>query len=204
MLKAVKRYYKCWDEVVIDELTQEDEDLLEEALRETKDALILDVGCGYGRIMKIIKKWGYYVIGIDVSEELLKRARGISDVIVGSLTHLPFRDKVFDVCLCIYGPLNHIPSLTNGIMEIARVCRWRIVSSFYNTFSTYFLYKPQKVFAALFLRHRVRILKTYHAKQLIKKFNECGLKVRLWRGQLLGRFKLHTHAKLIAIIADIQ
>ncbi|MDP4146874.1 MAG: class I SAM-dependent methyltransferase [Bacillota bacterium] len=41
-----------------------------------KDALILDVGCGYGRTLEKLYQYGYHnLIGIDFSEKMIERGR---------------------------------------------------------------------------------------------------------------------------------
>ena len=37
-----------------------------------KDGLILDLGCGTGRVAKHYADLGYQVVGLDISEEMLK------------------------------------------------------------------------------------------------------------------------------------
>ncbi len=63
---------------------------------------ILDAGCGTGYGMVFFGKYGS-ITGVDDSEEALKlcRSRGISDVRRSNLTALDFRDKSFDLILCI-------------------------------------------------------------------------------------------------------
>jgi len=106
VLVRVKRYFERWREEVSELHTEEDRRLLKQALRNASSLRILDVGCGYGRIMRIIcSETDSYVIGLDIAESLLRQAKSILDVVLGNLTHLPFRDGAFDVYLCIYGPI---------------------------------------------------------------------------------------------------
>ncbi len=214
-LIRVKRYFEKWREEIPELHTEEDRRLLKQALRNRSSLKILDVGCGYGRIMRVIcSETGFYVVGLDIAENLLRQAKTISDVVLGSLTHLPFRDRAFDVCLCIYGPLNHVPSLVKGLREVKRVCRWRVIATLYNKFSQYWLCRPKEVLYSLlnWMKRRLGIgkkkrrglfIKPYHIKEILRAFRTCGLKIRFWRGQMLGKFKLHTHAKLLAVVADV-
>ncbi|MBN1527295.1 MAG: class I SAM-dependent methyltransferase [Candidatus Omnitrophica bacterium] len=50
-------------------------DFIEKEIGEDKSLKILDIGCGTGRHVIELTKRGYNVIGIDLSEPLLKRAR---------------------------------------------------------------------------------------------------------------------------------
>lgn len=62
---------------------------------------ILDAGCGTGKMMERLSKYGK-VTGIDYSELALSycRRRGLADLQQGSITELPFVDQTFDVITC--------------------------------------------------------------------------------------------------------
>jgi 2-polyprenyl-3-methyl-5-hydroxy-6-metoxy-1,4-benzoquinol methylase len=50
-------------------------DFIEKEIEYNKETKILDIGCGTGRHSIELSKRGYYVVGIDLSESLLKRAK---------------------------------------------------------------------------------------------------------------------------------
>ena len=50
-------------------------DFIEKEIEYHKDTKILDIGCGTGRHSIELSKRGYDVVGIDLSESLLKRAK---------------------------------------------------------------------------------------------------------------------------------
>jgi len=91
---------------------------------------ILDVGCGPGGVMQEVLKRGYNVVGVDISEEMLKEAREISKkykhggitCIYGDMEYLPFTKKTFDVVLCV-GVLQYLQSDRKSISEISRVVK---------------------------------------------------------------------------------
>jgi SAM-dependent methyltransferase len=68
---------------------------------------ILDLGCGWGRHLNLLRAAGHHVVGLDRSFALLRRARaehvgGMGDVpplAVGDMRWLPFRDGTFDVVI---------------------------------------------------------------------------------------------------------
>ena len=70
-------------------------------------SLVLDVGCGKGGLGAIVKtipekNLGTTFIGLDVNLSLLQIARTFyDDVVCGSATNLPFRDRAFDATFCI-------------------------------------------------------------------------------------------------------
>lgn len=91
---------------------------------------ILDVGCGPGGVMEEVLKRGHNVVGVDISEEMLKEARetskkyrheGIS-CIHGDMEYLPFSKNSFDVVLCV-GVLPYLQSDRKSISEISRVVK---------------------------------------------------------------------------------
>ncbi|MFH0972270.1 MAG: methyltransferase domain-containing protein [Candidatus Micrarchaeota archaeon] len=58
---------------------------------------ILDVGCGTGLGMEILKELGYEVAGIDVSEELLAIAKKKHLAVqLGDMRNIPFPNSTFD------------------------------------------------------------------------------------------------------------
>jgi len=69
-----------------------------------KGKTILDAGCGYGRLMKKFSKHTEKVVGIDISGEMLKEAKKYlgdnSRLHKGSITNLPFKDRLFDIVIC--------------------------------------------------------------------------------------------------------
>lgn len=65
-----------------------------------KDAKVLDVGCGYGRL----SEWFGYYSGIDFSPEFIAEAKRLypgKEFIVGDIKDMPYTDKEFDWAICI-------------------------------------------------------------------------------------------------------
>jgi tRNA (uracil-5-)-methyltransferase TRM9 len=92
---------------------------------------ILDAGCGNGKNMM---KTSHNFIGLDTCEELLKIVRtkatkqnktNILDLILGSVTNLPFENQQFDGVMSI-AVVHHIKSFSDRIKafeELIRVCK---------------------------------------------------------------------------------
>jgi len=89
---------------------------------------ILDVGCGDGRITnRLTNLTDARVVGIDVSEEALKRVQ--TEAIHGSVDNIPFADQMFDLVLATE-LVEHLPSPTyqEALKEIKRVARrWILI-----------------------------------------------------------------------------
>lgn len=60
--------------------------------------LVLDLGCGTGRLAAHLAGRGYKVVGVDVSPEMLAsaRRRGALALVQADAFRLPFRDATFD------------------------------------------------------------------------------------------------------------
>lgn len=67
---------------------------------------VIDIGCGDGYGSHVLKRNGFDVVGVDISEEMIKRAheRKIDDSISftqADVRHLPFSDEMFDAALVV-------------------------------------------------------------------------------------------------------
>jgi SAM-dependent methyltransferase len=95
------------------------------------DADILDAGCGSGRTMQELARYGR-VVGVDASETALRtaRERGRANVRLGGIEALPFPDDAFDLITCL-DVLEHLPDDRAALAELRRVCRpegWLVVT----------------------------------------------------------------------------
>lgn len=90
---------------------------------------ILDVGCGDGRAFEVFRGKHVAYAGIDVSEEVIERARSRwrdeAAFEVGDILDLPVASGRFDAVLAL-GVLHHLPSAAyrlKAVMELARAAR---------------------------------------------------------------------------------
>lgn len=89
--------------------------------------MVLDVGCGTGIQSEILLNRGFRVVGVDIARNLLriasnKTGRGLA-CFEASGTHLPFRSSSFELVICYYNVINHIPDYLLALQEIAKVLR---------------------------------------------------------------------------------
>lgn len=63
---------------------------------------ILDAGCGTGRMMQILQKYGV-VYGIDYSEDAVSyaRKRGLSNIVTGDLNNYHFKKESYHSIVCL-------------------------------------------------------------------------------------------------------
>ncbi len=89
--------------------------------------VVLDAGCGTGRIMKELEGLVGEIHGIDISEGSVKRCKEIladCPLYVGTITDTPYRDSCFDTVLLSFnllGNLNHEKEA--AIREIKRIVK---------------------------------------------------------------------------------
>jgi ubiquinone/menaquinone biosynthesis C-methylase UbiE len=64
---------------------------------------VLDIGCGTGGFMKLLRKRYVHVVGLDLSWQGLThtRSRGFPSVLMADANRLPFPDNRFDLVVCI-------------------------------------------------------------------------------------------------------
>jgi ubiquinone/menaquinone biosynthesis C-methylase UbiE len=84
---------------------------------------LLDVGCGTGSYSAALAERGWDVTGLDVSEDMLRRARakGVRTV-QADATALPFADATFDAAVSVFTNTD-VDDLAAVVGEIVRVLR---------------------------------------------------------------------------------
>ena len=118
--------------------------------RGRRELSVLDLGCGPGKWLRRTVDWagkmGFTRItarGVDVAEAQVRRARLLSQELachagvslrfeVGDIRRrMPEPDCSVDICLCLYGVLNHLPAddLPTVFGEVARVTRGKLVAT---------------------------------------------------------------------------
>jgi SAM-dependent methyltransferase len=86
-------------------------------------AEILDAGCGSGRNMVDLTRYGS-VTGLEIADASVHwaRNRGIGEVVQGSIADAPFPDGRFDFAVCL-DVLEHIADDVGALRELRRVVR---------------------------------------------------------------------------------
>lgn len=94
-------------------------------IREYKDSgRILDVGCGYGFFLKLVRDSDWESYGVEISEKTANYARqklGLN-VFRGNLREAKFEDRFFDVVTFWY-VLEHVPDPLEQLREANRVLK---------------------------------------------------------------------------------
>jgi SAM-dependent methyltransferase len=91
---------------------------------------VLEVGSGAGQCSRWVRSQGARSYGLDLSHRQLQHSRRIDEAtgigvpsVLGTATHLPFRDRSFDVVFCSFGALQFVSDIDDAISETARVLR---------------------------------------------------------------------------------
>ena len=85
----------------------------------------LDAACGTGRYARYMSERGHQVSAVDLSPEMIERARPNTPGVEfrsGSLEELPFPDQAFDLVMCGLA-LTHLPAISKAVSEIGRVLK---------------------------------------------------------------------------------
>jgi ubiquinone/menaquinone biosynthesis C-methylase UbiE len=84
---------------------------------------LIDIGCGTGAYAAGLAELGWDVTGIDVSEDMLRRARAKGvQAVQADAASLPFEDATFDVGISVFTNTD-LDDLAAVVREIVRVLR---------------------------------------------------------------------------------
>jgi ubiquinone/menaquinone biosynthesis C-methylase UbiE len=116
-----------------------------ELLSPRKNGSYLDVGCGSGNYTQAIFRRGFKVTGLDISEEMLSKARIKNNQIVwitGDAKSMSFESRYFDGAICILAT-HHIKDIDRAFQEVYRVLKrgnFVIFTAFPEQMNTYWLH----------------------------------------------------------------
>src|SRR5262249_7386861 len=91
-----------------------------ELLPDVAGKTVLDVGCGSGRYLKILRERGALLLaGVDLSAAMLGRARGLYPIACGDVRALPVQSHRFDVVVSAL-TVGHVANLASALVELGR------------------------------------------------------------------------------------
>lgn len=105
-----------------------EEVIIQKYFTESK-AKLLDIGCGVGRTTLPLHEMGFNVVGIDISEAMIKKAQSVFpnlDFRVGDACNLKFPNKSFDYVLFSFNGIDSIypeEKRIKALEEISRVLK---------------------------------------------------------------------------------
>jgi len=112
---------------------------------------VLDLGCGVGRTTKFLFDNGFSVIGVDIIEEMVNKAKKIYPEInfrVGDACNLKFKGNSFKSVFFSFNGLDYIfpeGKRIKALKEIERVLKKDgiLVFSSHNPFALFFRFRPK-------------------------------------------------------------
>lgn len=136
MNKTVKDFYSEFDfekiisnpPTLIQDFLDTEMAFINNHIKQSKD--ILEVGCGYGRLLKILTSKASNVVGVDFSAPLLEKGKkNIAEyanvqTFLMDAQDLRFNDASFDYVLCLDASFGNMPGIEERVVcEMARVMR---------------------------------------------------------------------------------
>lgn len=99
--------------------------LLEKYLPKNNRQKILDAGCGTGKNIMFLKKYGK-VSGFDISSQAITycKKRKLTNIKLGSIDEIPYKNNVFDLVTCfdVLGQIE-VRNINKSIKEFKRVLK---------------------------------------------------------------------------------
>jgi ubiquinone/menaquinone biosynthesis C-methylase UbiE len=120
--------YGLWAETYDDDenpIIALEESVVWAVLSAVEPGAALDAACGTGRHARRLAERGYEVVGIDLTAEMLERARARvpeATFLEADLRDIPAESERFDVVVCALA-LAHLEDLAPAVAELARVLR---------------------------------------------------------------------------------
>jgi len=98
-------WQECYKQTRFGEYTAERElTVIEELLDPGPDDVILDAGCGYGRVTERLLPQGAKVVGVDISRKMIahcdRELQGDFAGAIADIARLPFCDGSFNKIVC--------------------------------------------------------------------------------------------------------
>lgn len=117
-------YANYYDLIYKDKDYEKEVDFLEEIFGTNKPRNILEVGCGTGNYTRILLERGYDVVGMDVSQDMLKIARSKCKckLINGDVRYFSLNEK-FDACIAMFTVMGYILEDSDIIKALKNVYR---------------------------------------------------------------------------------
>jgi SAM-dependent methyltransferase len=140
------------------------------SLRTRQNSMIIDVGCGVGSNLDLLKSMGFRVIGIDseiYSLSLAKKCLSGVPLVNGNLINLPFKSNSIGLIIAT-DILEHLDGDIIGIKEIYRTLK-RDGKAIFTVPAFKFLWGVQDVVGM----HKRR----YSRRELIRKIEQEGFKI---------------------------
>lgn len=160
--------------------------------RDSHAVELLDVGCGSGSLLRLLRRKGYRVLGVDFSAEASRIAANENGVkvFVGSLADAKFQDERFDI-VSLFHVMEHVTRPSEVLHEVFRILKpsGSVILQVPNVESWQFQWFGARWYGLDVPRHVI----DYSLKSIVRLLNEAGFQVRRVR-----HFNLRDNAPALA------
>lgn len=101
---------------------------------------VIDVGCGTGRHVRVLKNKNIFVVGLDFSLNMIKEAKRMCNslYVLGDARKMPFKSSSIDCCICLGNTIASIGERKNELLfgaqlaidEMLRIAKKLVVVDF--------------------------------------------------------------------------
>ena len=122
VIEAYERWAPCYPPRAHNRFMELEERTMLAVLPDPKGCAALDLACGTGRYLELLRRMGASpVVGVDSSTAMLARAREISsELIQADLLDLSLRPAIFQIVICALA-VGHVEDLSRAMKEISRL-----------------------------------------------------------------------------------
>jgi ubiquinone/menaquinone biosynthesis C-methylase UbiE len=184
-----EEFQKWKDKLLYDHTWQTNMEAIIDYGKLTDDEKILDVGCGWGRILIGLKKYlpHSFLVGTDVIEGLLKKAQEVikeevgnldnMELLISDINKLSFDDNFFDKVICIR-VLQYVSKPVETLKKLKRITKkgGRVI-----------IIVPNKLNLRQALRYHTKLYRPSEVYNWFKRSNFSQIKIGTIR--FLPRFR---------------
>lgn len=160
----------------------------------SRNGKILEAGCGLGQWVVYLSELGYDIIGVDIVEEVIDRAKksfpGLRDrFIVGDVSSLNFSDNTFDAYISL-GVIEHfLEGPHKALLEMKRVLKPQGIAIVYVPIYNYFWRIVYFISNSLHCLKRNNMIRRCFGKEEISYDKETERKKFIFQDVIAKRYK---------------
>ncbi|MBU5678450.1 MAG: class I SAM-dependent methyltransferase [Candidatus Aenigmarchaeota archaeon] len=155
---------------------------------------VIDVGCGTGRHIRVLKQKNVFVIGLDFSLNMIKEAKKMCNAfyILGDARELPFKDSSVDCCICLGNTIASVGEKRNKLIfgaqlaidEMLRTAEKLVVVDFR---------EGKRSYEKRFINNIPYTTRSWKLKTAIDLFKKSKHKEKIRKMKLVKNVKLGGH-----------